>query len=113
MGYPDRVPFGGERLSLAKLGTLTFEEPDTERFPCLKMAYEAQKLGGVMPVALNGGNEAAVAAFLAGKIPFGAIADINARVLEHTVYAPIVCAEDVYEADRAARALAQRVIERL
>ena len=42
MGYPDRVPFGGERLNLAKLGRLTFETPDTERFPCLKMAYEAQ-----------------------------------------------------------------------
>ncbi len=113
MGYPDRVPFGGERLSLAKLGTLTFEEPDTERFPCLKMAYEAQRMGGVMPVALNGGNEAAVAAFLAGKIPFGGIAEINRQVLEATVYAPVTCAADVYEADRAARAAAQRVIDQL
>ncbi len=113
MGYPERVPFGGERLSLAKLGMLTFEEPDTERFPCLKMAYEAQRMGGVMPVSLNGGNEAAVAAFLAGKIPFGGIAEINRQVLENTAYAPITCAEDVYAADRAARAAAQRVIERL
>ncbi len=113
MGYPNRVPFGGERLSLAKLGTLTFEEPDTERFPCLKMAYDAQRMGGVMPVSLNGGNEAAVAAFLAGRIPFGGIAEVNERVLNETPYAPVVCVEDVYEADRAARVLAEKAIERL
>ena len=113
MGYPNRVPFGGERLSLAKLGTLTFEEPDTERFPCLKMAYEAQRMGGVMPVALNGGNEAAVAAFLAGRIPFGGIAQVNECVLNETPYAPVVCVEDVYEADRAARVLAEQAISRL
>lgn len=110
MGYPDRVPFGGERLNLAKLGKLTFEQPDTERFPCLKMAYEAQRMGGIMPVALNGGNEAAVAAFLKGRISFGAIADVNAEVLHRTVFKPVVCVEDVYEADRAARELAEQAI---
>jgi len=66
-----------------------------------------------MPVALNGGNEAAVAAFLAGRIPFGGIAEVNARVLEETPYAPVACVEDVYEADRAARVLAEKAIERL
>ena len=111
MGYPNRVPFGGERLNLAKLGKLTFEQPDTERFPCLKMAYEAQRMGGIMPVALNGGNEAAVAAFLKGRIPFGAIADINAEVLEKTAMKPVVCVEDVYEADRAARELAESAVK--
>lgn len=113
MGYPNRVPFGGERLNLKKLGRLTFEEPDTGRFPCLKMAYEAQRMGGVMPVALNGGNEAAVAAFLKEKIPFGGIAEINARVLEGTAMKPVSCVGDVYEADRAARELAEREIARL
>jgi len=110
MGYPDRVPFGGERLNLAKLGKLTFEQPDTERFPCLKMAYEAQKMGGIMPVALNGGNEAAVAAFLKGRISFGAIADVNAEVLHRTAFKAGVCIADVYEADRAARELAEQAI---
>ncbi len=113
MGYPDRVPFGGERLNLAKLGRLTFEAPDTERFPCLKMAYEAQRMGGVMPVALNGGNEAAVAAFLKERIPFGGIAEINARVLEGTAMQPVSCFEDVYAADQAARALAEKEIARI
>ena len=111
MGYPNRVPFGGERLNLAKLGRLTFEQPDTGRFPCLQMAYEAQRTGGIMPVALNGGNEAAVAAFLKGRIPFGGIADVNAEVLSGTVVKPVVCVEDVYEADRAARELAEKAIK--
>ena len=113
MGYPARVPFGGERLNLKKLGKLTFEEPDTERFPCLKMAYDAQAAGGVMPVALNGGNEAAVAAFLMEKIPFGGIAQVNAQVLMETEMKPVTCVEDVYEADRAARLLAEKAIARL
>jgi len=113
MGYPDRVPFGGERLNLAKLGRLTFEAPDTDRFPCLKMAYEAQRMGGIMPVALNGGNEAAVAAFLKERIPFGGIAEVNARVLEETEMKPVSCVADVYEADRAARELAEKAIQKL
>ncbi len=110
MGYPNRVPFGGQRLSLAQLGKLTFEAPDMERFPCLKMAFEAQKAGGVTPVALNGANEAAVAAFLNGHIPFGDIARINAAVLNATPSAPVTCVEDVYEADRAAREKAETML---
>lgn len=110
LGYPSRVPFGGERLDLAKMGRLTFEQPDIERFPCLQMAYDAQRAGGVAPVALNGSNEAAVSAFLSGRIPFGGIAEVNADVLERTKFAPIACPEDVYEADCAARALAEGLI---
>lgn len=113
MGYPSRVPFGGNRLNLAELGRLTFEEPDMERFPCLKMAYEAQRAGGVLPVALNGANEAAVAAFLAGRISFGDIARINARVLEMTPMGAVRCVEDVYEADRAARERAEMALKAL
>ncbi len=113
MGYPNRVPFGGERLNLAKMGRLTFEAPDTDRFPCLRMAYEAQRMGGVMPVALNGGNEAAVAAFLKGRIPFGAIAEVNERVLNDVRPQPVYNAQDVYAADHAARALAERAIEKM
>ena len=111
MGYPDRIPFGGERLDFAKLGQLTFEAPDMARFPCLKMAIEAQRAGGVMPVALNGSNEEAVAAFLAGRIPFGGIARVVEAVLSRTAPGNITCAEDVYEADRAARAAAKAALK--
>ena len=70
-------------------------------------------MGGIMPVALNGGNEAAVAAFLKGRIPFGGIAEVNARVMEETAMKPVSCVEDVYEADRAARERAERAIKAL
>ena len=103
MGYPARLPYGGDPLDLAHIGQLTFEEPDTDRFPCLRLAREAQLAGGNMPVALNGANEVANAAFLAERIPFGQIARIVDRVLQVTARSNISCAEDVYEADRLAR----------
>lgn len=112
MGYPERIPFGGERLDFARLSQLTFEEPDMNRFPCLKMAIQAQQAGGVMPVALNGANEEAVAAFLAGRICFGRIAQTLEGVLERTAYAPVCTAEDVYQADARARALARELLKR-
>ncbi len=112
LGYPQRLPFGGERLSLSKLGSLTFEEPDTGRFPCLKLAVEAQNEGGIMPVVLNGANEIAVAAFLKGEIPFGKIADTVAYTLDKTEKKSVTCPEDVYEADREAREIAKSAVNK-
>ncbi len=112
MGCPVRIPFGGERLDFAKLGAMTFEAPDMERFPCLRMAVEAQKAGGVTPVALNGANEEAVGAFLKDEIPFGGIARVVEAVLSRTPGRNVTCVEDVYEADRTARAAAKAVIAR-
>lgn len=68
--YPDRLPRQGERLDLAKLGTLNFKEMDFDRFRCLKFAYEAIKIGGTMPVVMNAVNEVAVQMFLNGEISF-------------------------------------------
>lgn len=68
--YPDRLPRQGERLNLAKLGTLNFREMDFDRFRCLKFAYEAIKIGGTMPVVMNAVNEVAVQMFLKGEISF-------------------------------------------
>lgn len=113
MGYPERIPFGGERIDFAKLGQMTFEAPDMDRFPCLRMAIEAQRAGGVMPVALNGANEEAVAAFLAGRIPFGGIARVVETVLERTASRNVETPADVYEADARARAEAQAVLNAL
>ena len=113
MGYPERIPFGGERIDFAKLGQMTFEAPDMDRFPCLRMAIEAQRAGGVMPVALNGANEEAVAAFLAGRIPFGGIARVVETVLERTASRNVETLADVYEADARARAEAQAVLKAL
>lgn len=113
MGYPDRLPYDARPLDFAALGQLTFESPDVERFPCLNMAREALRTGGSLPVALNGANEVAVAAFLRGRIPFGQIARIIEQTLAGTSRTEIGSIEDVYEADAHARALAETIIGRL
>jgi 1-deoxy-D-xylulose-5-phosphate reductoisomerase len=74
------------QTNLAKLGQLTFEEPDTSRFPALELARRAGEQGGTMPAVLNAANEAAVSAFLDRKINFPQISEIVARVMaNHTV----------------------------
>ena len=111
MGYPKRLAFGGERLDFVKFGNLTFEAPDEVRFPCLKMAREAIVIGGRMPVALNGANEAAVGAFLAGRIRFGQIAEVVDAVLQRFPAGAVADIADVYDADAKARALAEQVMQ--
>ncbi len=80
--YPERKPSPSEPLDLARIGALHFRPVDTDRFPCLAMAYEAGRRGGTMPAVFNAANEAAVARFLRGEISFLAIEDIIRRVLE-------------------------------
>ncbi|QGM45171.1 1-deoxy-D-xylulose-5-phosphate reductoisomerase [Methylocystis heyeri] len=74
LGFPERMAAPTPRLDLAAIGTLTFEKPDFERFPSLRLALDALGAGGGLPTVLNAANEIAVQAFLAGKIPFGGIA---------------------------------------
>ena len=74
LGYPDRVATIARRLDLAAIGSLTFEKPDLERFPALRVAMSALEQGGAMPTVLNAANEVAVAAFLDRKISFMDIA---------------------------------------
>ncbi|WP_080839855.1 1-deoxy-D-xylulose-5-phosphate reductoisomerase [Cohnella massiliensis] len=82
--YPARKPSPASPLDLAKAGTLHFREMDFERYPCLRLAYEAGRAGGTAPAVFNAANEAAVARFLKGEIPFLAIETIIERMLrEH------------------------------
>lgn len=113
MGYPERLPYDGRRLDLAQLGKLSFEPPDERRFPCLRYARQAQRAGGVMPVALNGSNEVAVGAFLDGLIRFGQIAEVVDYVLQSAPAGPILSIDDVLHADRQVRVLAEERIKGL
>ena len=70
MSWPNRIETKWDRLNLAKVGTLTFREPDTEKYPCMRLAYEAGRTGGTMPAVLNAANEEAVKQFLEEKIHF-------------------------------------------
>lgn len=82
MAWPDRAPVSAPRLDLASLGTLTFEAPDLDRFPALRLAREALRVGGLAPAALNAANESAVEEFLAGRVGFLDIAAIVEDVLQ-------------------------------
>jgi 1-deoxy-D-xylulose-5-phosphate reductoisomerase len=79
--YPRRLACPAERLDLTRVGPLTFEEPDAERFPCLDLARRALREGGCAPVIVNAANEIAVAAFLEGRIRFTQIPELIAEAL--------------------------------
>lgn len=76
LSYPERIPLKQALPDLVGLGGLTFQHPDMDRFPCLKLAFDACVEGGTMPAVLNAANEVAVAAFLDGRIPFNGIPEI-------------------------------------
>lgn len=82
LSYPDRIPLhNGQRLNLAQIGQLHFQDMDFERYPALRLAYEAGRTGGTILTAMNAANEAAVAAFLQGKITFLEIDETIERVM--------------------------------
>ena len=106
--YPERKNNNLEPLNLAQIGELTFEEPQTDLFPCLKYAYQAGKKGGTMPAVLNAANEVAVAKFLNGKLKFVQIPKVIAAVMErHQVIADPTL-EDIMQADKWARESAEK-----
>ena len=101
--WPARTEGPAAPLDLLTCPPLTFHAPDWEAFPCLPLALEAAKRGGVATAALNGANEAAVALFLAGEIPFGAIPERVAKALAAAPDLPHPTLEDILAADAAAR----------
>ena len=111
LGYPDRIASGVGVLELAGK-SLTFEEPDESRFPCLRLAYEAMKAGGGMPCVMNAADESAVSAFLRGKTDFYGIADVVERTLEHFSGAPAESVEQLIELGSEAKAYAAALIAR-
>ena len=82
MSHPLRIPTNWERLDLVKKGTLTFEPPDTDRFPCIDLAYRALESGGSSPAVLNVANDECVAAFLAGRLAFQRIPELIAAAMD-------------------------------
>jgi 1-deoxy-D-xylulose-5-phosphate reductoisomerase len=101
--YPERTPRAVARLDLRTLGSLDFEPPDEDRFPCLRLARAALRRGGTAPAALNAANETAVRLFLEGRIGLTAIAPAIGRALDAHVTRPVESLADVFAADREAR----------
>lgn len=112
LGLPGRLATGSRRLSVSDYAMLTFERPDTDKFPMLGMAFEAIKRGGNMPCVLNAANEVAVAAFLHDKVRFVEIPE----VVQHTMDAMPFKARPVYEdyvsSNDEARRYAEALIQR-
>lgn len=111
--YPRRVSGSIPRLKLTELQGLTFEKPDTERFPCLRLAFEAGGAGGTMPAVLNAANEVAVDSFLKGQLPFTGIPLVVGGVMEkhNQVSGPDL--DEIMEADRWAREMGKKIINSL
>jgi 1-deoxy-D-xylulose-5-phosphate reductoisomerase len=109
--YPDRGDVEVPTLDLAKAGELTFAEPDTETFPCLRLAREAGGAGGTAPCVLNAADEVAVGAFLDGRIPFTAIAEVVERTLDAIPATPPSHFDDLYAVDAEARERARELIQ--
>jgi 1-deoxy-D-xylulose-5-phosphate reductoisomerase len=110
--YPERKPNCLAPLDFTKASQLTFEEPDFERFPCLRLAYDALKIGGTMPAVLNAANEIAVRAFLDGKIRLSDIARINEAVMNEHEPQAVSSLEVVLKADEFARKRAIMKLEK-
>jgi len=109
LSYPERLPLNGElRLNLFGLN-LTFLEPDTERFPCLRLAYESLKMGYPYPIVLNAADEVAVELFLKGKIKFTEIPKLIEETLNRANFKPPKDIYEVAEIDRRAKELSLEV----
>ena len=109
LGYPARLPLDSRRLDFAMLGAITFEAPDTERFPALALAREALSKGGNMPCIMNAANEVAVAAFLQGRLGFYGITDIVEKCMNGVDFVSDPDLDTIFMSDKAAAAKAMEL----
>lgn len=110
LGYPERIASGVKPLSLIDVARLEFEVPDTQRFPCLKLAYDALTAGGTAPAMLNAANEVAVAAFLSEQIQYLDIPRLIDATLQKIATDPVESIEQLLAVDAQARAYMQEQI---
>ena len=101
--YPERKSLSVQHLDLSKIGSLTFKKPDMEKFPALRLGYQAAKEGGTVGVILNAANEVAVQAFLNGQIKFTEISSSVEKVINNHLFIKNPCLEDILAADSWAR----------
>ena len=110
LSYPERVSVGNRKLDFAELASLSFSSADTERFPCLALAYEAIRRGGNIPCAMNAANEVAVAAFLQGRIGYYDIARIVEDGISGADFAASPSLDDIFATNEAAAARARKLL---
>jgi 1-deoxy-D-xylulose-5-phosphate reductoisomerase len=113
LAYPERLELDLPPLDFFSVKTLTFQEPDLRRFPCLDLAFAACKAGGTMPAVLNASNEVAVQAFLDNRIPFNGIPRMVNQVMQEHALDPAAELEALLEADSWARTRTEEAIQNL
>ena len=113
LSYPERLELSLPPLDLCALGQLTFMAPDTERFPCLSLAFQALSAGGTAPAVLNAANEIAVEAFLDRRIAFLEIPQLISMTMEKLGVSPLDSLEDALQADQQGRIVSKQLLEQL
>jgi 1-deoxy-D-xylulose-5-phosphate reductoisomerase len=109
LAWPSRIAAPVKKLRLEEIGNLSFEAPDSARFPAIHLAREALETGGSSPTVLNAANEVAVSRFLQGAIGFTDIAKIVEKTLEKLYSKPLETIDDVLECDKVARHHAEKI----
>ena len=111
LAWPQHIEAGVGSLDFTQLAALEFHAPDTTRFPCLRLAYDALAAGGTAPTVLNAANEVAVEAFLARRLPFPGIAQTIRAVLDALPATAADSLDALQEADRRAREAARKHLQ--
>jgi 1-deoxy-D-xylulose-5-phosphate reductoisomerase len=113
LAWPERFESGVEPLDIFEVRRMDFQEPNLERFPCLRLAYEAINAGGIMPTVLNAANEIAVDAFLNERVRFTDIPVIIERCMQQFEVKPADSLEIILDVDKQARNLSNKIIDEL
>lgn len=113
LSYPYRIPLNVERLDLFKVASLTFREPDMEKFPCIRIAYDSIKAGGNIPCIMNAANEIAVAAFLRDRIRFTEIPSVIEKTIGKCNFVAKPDIDDIFESDREGRIFAEEFVNQI
>jgi 1-deoxy-D-xylulose-5-phosphate reductoisomerase len=108
--YPNRIPLSHSHLDIFKAGALTFEEPDTDKFPCLRLAYEALRRGGNTPCVLNAANEVANLAFRQGDITYPQLYETLERTIQTVPFSADASLDTYLASDKESRARAKAII---
>lgn len=111
LSYPYRLDLNTQRVDFVALAEMTFEKPDLERFPCLRLAYNALSKGGNATCAMNGANEVAVAAFLSDRIKFTDIPDIISKTMDACTFIANPDLDAIFSTDFEAKRIASEIIK--
>lgn len=111
LGFPERMTLNNKKLDFAELGSISFFNPDLDKFPCLGLAYKAIERGGNIPCVMNAANESAVAAFLHDKIGFYDIPQVIGECMEKAAYIESPTLEDIFTINDETRREADKIIE--